>query len=103
MQRQTYIVHGRLASREIRLDAARHQRHGTQVMAFEQLAARLAGGFMQPIDAETLRDSIQRVLPDTNLGELDAIKLLPGMVGAAADTLHKGWRSCRPRCSARSL
>jgi hypothetical protein len=93
MQRQTYIVHGRLASREIHLDAARHQCHGTQVMAFEQLAARLAGGFTQPIDAETLRDAIQRVLPETDLGELDAIKLLPGMVGAAADTLHKVWRT----------
>lgn len=93
MQRQTYIAHGRLASLEIRLDAARHQHHGTQVMAFEQLAARLAGGFTQPIDAETLRNAIQRVLPDTDLGELDAIKLLPGMVGAAADTLHKIWRT----------
>jgi len=93
MQRQTYIAHGRLASREIRLDAARHQHHGTQVIAFEQLAARLAGGFAQPIDAETLRDAIQRVLPDIDLGELDTIKLLPGMVGAAADTLHKVWRT----------
>jgi hypothetical protein len=93
MQRQTYIAHGRLASREIRLEAAHLHRHGTQVMAFEQLAARLAGGFAQPIDAETLRDAIQRVLPDTNLGELDAIKLLPGMVGAGADTLHKVWRT----------
>jgi len=93
MKRQTYIAHGRLASREIRLDAARNQRHGVQVMAFEQLAARLAGGFAQAIDAETLRDAIQQALPETNLGELDAIKLLPGMVGAAADTLHKVWRT----------
>lgn len=93
MQRRTYIAHGRLASREIRLDAARHQKHGTQVMAFEQLAARLAGGFAQPIDMETLRDAIQRVLPDTYLGELEAIKFLPGMIGVAADTLHKVWRT----------
>ena len=93
MQRRTYIAHGRLASREIRLEAARHQHHGTQVMSFEQLAARLAGGFAQPIDAEALRDAIQRVLPDTDLGDLDAIKLLPGMVGAGADTLHKVWRT----------
>ena len=93
MRRQTYIAHGRLASREIRLDAARNQRHGVRVMAFEQMAARLAGGFARPIDAETLRDAIQQVLPETDLGELDAIKLLPGMVGAAADTLHKVWRT----------
>ena len=93
MKRQTYIAHGRLASREIRLDAARRHRHGIQVMGFEQLAARLAGGFAQAIDAEMLRDAIQKALPETDLGELDAIKLLPGMTGAAADTLHKVWRT----------
>ena len=93
MKRHTYVAHGRLASREIRLDAARGQRHGVQVMTFEQLAARLAGGFSQPIDAETLREMIQQVLPDTELGELEAIKLLPGMIGAAADTLRKVWRA----------
>src|SRR3546814_6877654 len=88
MKRQTYIAHGRLTSREIRLAAARNRRHGVQVMSFEQLAARLAGGFARPIDAEALRDGIQKTLPDTDLGELDAIKLLPGMVGATADTLQ---------------
>ena len=41
MQRQTYVAHGRLAAREIRLEAARAGRHGVQVMSFEQLAARL--------------------------------------------------------------
>lgn len=93
MQRLTYVAHGRLASREIRLEAARNQRHGVQVVAFEQLAARLAGGFAQAIDADALRDAIQQALPETDLGELDAIKLLPGMVGAAADTLHKVWHT----------
>jgi hypothetical protein len=93
MKRKTYVAHGRLASREIRLEAARNQRHGVQVMAFEQLAARLAGGFAQPINTEALRAAIQQALPETVLGELDAIKLLPGMVGAAADTLHKVWRT----------
>ena len=92
MKRVTYVAHGRLAVREIRLDAARRKRHGVQVMAFEQLAARLAGGFAQGVDAEALRDAIQKALPVTDIGELNAIKLLPGMVGAAADTLHKAWR-----------
>lgn len=91
--RQTYVAHGRLAAREIRLDAARNRRHGVQVMAFEQLAARLAGGFVQAIDTEALREAIQQALPDTDLGELDGIKGLPGMVGAAADTLYKVWRA----------
>ncbi|HEX8554861.1 MAG TPA: PD-(D/E)XK nuclease family protein [Sphingomonas sp.] len=62
-------------------------------MSFEQLVARLAGGFCNPIDPETLRQTIQAVLHDTAVGELDAIKELPGMAGAAADTFRKAWRS----------
>lgn len=93
MQRQTFVVHGQLAAREIRLEAARAGRHGVQVMSFEQLAARLAGGFVSGIEPDALRDAIQAALPDTDLGELDGIKGLPGFVGAAADTLHKAWRA----------
>lgn len=79
--------------REIRLEAARKGRHGLQIMTFEQLAARLAGGFARPIDDASLRAAIQSALPTTTLGELNSIKLLPGMVDAAADTLHKAWRA----------
>lgn len=91
--RRTIVAHGRLAMRELRLDAARQRRHGVQIMSFEQLAVRLAGGFARPIDDECLRTAIQAALPDTILGELESIKLLPGMVDAAADTLHKAWRA----------
>ncbi|HZF93861.1 MAG TPA: PD-(D/E)XK nuclease family protein [Allosphingosinicella sp.] len=62
-------------------------------MSFEQLVARLAGGFCDPIDTETLRQTIRAVLPETALGELDGIKELPGFAGAAAETLRKAWRS----------
>ena len=79
--------------RELRLEAARGRRHGLQIMTFEQLAARLAGGLAQPVDDDALRESITAVLPETALGELDGIKALPGMVGAAADTLRKAWRA----------
>ena len=92
-ERRTVVAHGRLAMREIRLDAARNRRHGLQIMTFEQLAVRLAGGFARPIDDESLRTAIQTVLPATPLGELESIKLLPGMVDASADTLHKAWRA----------
>lgn len=91
--RRTIVVHGRLAMREVRLDAARKRRHGLQIMSFEQLAVRLAGGFASPIDDDSLRAAIQAVLSTTLLGELESIKLLPGMVDAAADTLHKAWRA----------
>src|SRR3546814_17953535 len=33
------------------------------------------------------------LLPCTPLGELESIKLLPGMVDPSADTLHKAWRA----------
>lgn len=91
--RKTVVAHGRLAMREIRLRAARDRQHGLEVMTFEQLAAKLAGGFTSPIDNESLRAAIQQALPETELGELDSIKQLPGMIDAAADTLHKAWRA----------
>lgn len=90
-KRHTAVVHGRLAMQELRLAAARESRHGLQVMTFEQLAARLAGGFSKPIDGDNLRLAIKEALPNTDMGELEQIKALPGMIGAAADTLQKAW------------
>ena len=91
--RRTVVAHSRLTMRELRLAAARERRHGLQIMIFEQLAARLAGGFCRPVDDDALRDAIKAVLPETDLGELDGIKALPGLVSAAADTLRKAWRA----------
>lgn len=91
--RSTLVVHGRVATREGRLSAARERRHGLQIMSFEQAAARLAGGFTKPIDDESLRATLQAVLPATPMGGLEGIKSLPGMIDAAADTLHKIWRA----------
>ena len=91
--RHTVIAHSLLRMRELRLDAARERRHGLQIMTFERLAARLAGGLAQPVDDDALREAITAVLPETALGELDGIKELPGMVSAAADTLRKAWRA----------
>ena len=91
--RSTLVVHGRLAMRESRLAASRDGRHGLQVMSFEHAAVRLAGGFVRPIDDESLRAAIQAALPITPMGELESIKALPGMIDAAADTLHKVWRA----------
>ena len=91
--RYTGIAHNLLRMRELRLEAARGRRHGLQIMTFEQLAARLAGGLVQPVDDDALREAITAVLPETALGELEGIKGLPGMVVAAADTLRKAWRA----------
>ena len=91
--RRTVVAHSRLGMRELRLEAARNRRHGLQVMTFEQLAARLAGGLTRPVDDDALRQAIVAVLPEMDLGELDGIKTLPGMTDAAADTLRKAWRA----------
>lgn len=91
--RSTLVVHGRHAMREARLAAARSGGHGLQIMSFEQLAVRLAGGFIQHIDEESLRAAIQAALPKAPMGELESIKGLPGMVDAVADTLHKAWHA----------
>ena len=93
VKRRTIIAHGRLALHSTRLAAARAGSHGLQVLTFEHLAARLAGGFARPIDTVTLRAAIHQVANDTPLGELEAIKTLPGFAGAAVDTLTKAWRA----------
>ena len=91
--RRTLIVPDRLAARGRRLHAARTGQHGVQVMEVAQMAARLAGGFVLPIDTDSLRLAVQDVLPVTGLGELDAIKSLPGMVNAATRTLEQVWQA----------
>ena len=92
MERHTTVAHGRVARRELRLDAARRRCHGRQVITFEQLAARLAGGLVQSVEEDALLEAIRKVLPQTTLGALDEIKELPGVVNAAAHTLRKAWR-----------
>jgi hypothetical protein len=58
-----------------------------------QMAARLAGGFIAPIDPSTLQDAVRAALPETDLGELENIKELPGMVRAVVGTLEKVWQA----------
>jgi PD-(D/E)XK nuclease superfamily len=76
-----------------RVEAARAAAHGIQILTMGQLAARLAGGFLAPIDPDCLRDAVREALPETDLGELENIKNLPGMVRAAVGTLDKVWRA----------
>lgn len=91
--RRTLVAHGRLAAREVRLAAGRQGAHGLQVLTFEQLAVRLAGGFYRAIDSDSLRLAVKDAVEIDDLGELDAIKALPGMVDAATATLRKVWRA----------
>jgi len=91
--RRTIVVHMRLAGHMARVNAARAGAHGIQILTMGQMAARLAGGFLAPIDSESLRDAVREALPETDLGELESIKTLPGMVRAAVSTLDKVWRA----------
>ena len=88
--RNTIIIHSRLAWRRFRADAAVERRHGLQALPIELLAARLAGGFLQPIDSDALKSAIGKATL-ADLGELNDIKVLPGFARAAAATLSKAW------------
>ena len=66
--RRTVVPYGRLAMREAKLAAARDQQQGVQVLSFEQLVTRLAGGFARPIDADTLKQVLREALPTAPLG-----------------------------------
>jgi hypothetical protein len=88
--RETLVIHSRLSWRKERGEAAIKRRHGLQALAIEQLAARLAGGFLQAIDSDSLKEAIAEVIV-FDLGEFNEIKTLPGFARAAAATLEKVW------------
>ena len=87
---KTLVVPNRIAWRCHRAAAALSQDNGRKLLTFEQLAARLAGGFLQPIDPDSLADAVAGA-GGGFLGELDGIKSLPGFQRAAAATLSKAW------------
>jgi hypothetical protein len=80
--RRTVVVHTILAGHMVRVDATRRNEAGVQVMTMGQLAARLAGGLLQPIDLNVLTETVRDTLPDVEMGELEPIKDLPGMPAA---------------------
>ena len=91
MPRRTLVVDSALAAQDARTAAIRGREHGLQIMSLDQLAARLAGGFLQPIPREDLEEAIQDALSDADLGPLSPIQNLPGMTRAAATTLLRAW------------
>lgn len=89
--RRTVVVADRLAMRIKRLEVARAGEHGTQVMTLPQLAARLAGGFVQAADEDALYRAVSASLATVELGDLDPIRPMPGTPAAALATLRKLW------------
>lgn len=91
--RRTVVVHTILAGHMVRVHAARRNEAGVQVMTMGQLAARLAGGLLQPVDLNVLTEAVSDTLPDVEMGELEPIKGLPGMPAAVTATFDKAWRA----------
>lgn len=92
--KRTLIVAGGAAASARRLQAARKGQHGLEIRTIEQVAQRLAGGFLRPVDGDTLAraaDEAIRATPLAELGDLQAIAGLPGLPGALAATLNKVW------------
>ena len=95
-QRQTIVVHGRLAADHARLEAARNGHHGVQVTSIVGMAARLAGGFLRGVDGDTLSIAVGTVVreaPSGTLGDLEPIRSLPGLQLALTRTLGRAWRA----------
>lgn len=88
--RKTLVVHNRFAWRSYRTRAALGAEQGLQLFTIDQMAARLAGGFLQPVDQEDFKAAVAAALTGP-LGELEVIKALPGFQRAAAASLAKAW------------
>ncbi len=94
--RRTVIVSGGHAAAARRLQAARQKEHGLQVLTVEQVAQRLAGGFLRPVDGDTLArlaGEAVAAIPAVELGDLAGIAELPGLPAALGGTLGKAWRA----------
>jgi hypothetical protein len=76
-----------------RLLAARAGESGLQILTWPQLAARLVGGFVQPIAPELLEPAIQAAISAKGFKELERVSELPGITRAVARSLHKAWNA----------
>lgn len=87
---RTMVVHNRYAWRSYRAKAAFDGEQGLLLLTMEQLAGRLAGGFLVPIDSDQLKNAVAVAIAEP-LGEFDKIKTLPGFQRAAAASLARAW------------
>lgn len=90
---RTVVVEGPLAAAMRRFAAAQGSDIGLQIFSFPQLAARLAGGFTQPITSEILEPAIQQALKERGFSDLERVSDLPGMTRAVASSLRKVWEA----------
>ena len=93
MRRRVVIVEGPLAFRMRRLEAARGNDIGLDVLTLPLLAARLAGGFCRVVDRELLAPAIGAALDAGGFADIEPVRDLPGMVRAVLQTLEQAWAS----------
>ena len=91
--RRTVVVEGGYPRRWHQTQAAIGGEQGLLVVSMEELAARLAGGFLRSIRTDILKERLRDAAAAGSLEELDTIKGLPGFQRAAAATLSKAWRA----------
>ena len=96
MKRRTAIVSGPLALKMRRFRAARNGEAGLEVMTLPLMAARLAGGFLQPAGFEVLQPAVRAALDEGGFTQLEGVRALPGMARAALRTLDAVWRADLP-------
>lgn len=93
MNRQTIVVHGPLAYRMRRFDAAKEATNGVEIFTLPLLAARLAGGFLRPALSQEVDPLIRSALETERLSDLESVKTLPGMTMAVQRALRKAWQA----------
>jgi hypothetical protein len=92
-KRCTVIVDSSLAFRMRRLEAARANYIGLEVLTLPLLAARLAGGFCRVVNREVLAPAIGAALDRGGFADIEPVRELPGMVRAVMQTLEQAWAS----------
>src|ERR1700726_3331398 len=95
MYRSTVVVPGRILLDALTIANARSGTgSGLQILPIAALACRLASGFLSPIDPDALARAVGEILdaPDTvDMGDLAAIRDLPGLRGTLVATLERAW------------
>jgi hypothetical protein len=74
-----------------RLQAARANEFGLQIMTLPQLAAHLAGGFLHSAPHDLIEPAIKEALDKGGFLQLQTVRHLPGMTRAVTRTLRKAW------------
>ena len=97
MKRCVTVVDGPLAFGMRRLEAARANDVGLEVLTLPLLASRLAGGFRHLVDRETLSMAVGRALLDGGFAQIDGVRHStgngPGRFAITGPRLELGPRS----------